>query len=171
MIDSGLSPAQLAQPKLTHLAKEIAIREEKITALKDMAVRNANGALGLAIAQGHDLESARKLIPRDLWPEWLENHCPKTVASAPRYMRLAANPPDVLQLDFPSIRETVRHLIERPEPQEKTSWPDYLYGIGRAAKFVNFVQSHPLKQWPDGARNQLRDDLLPVAKELWPDNF
>lgn len=171
MIDTGLSPAQIAAPKLAHLAEDIERREGQLTAIKSELHAMAKDAVKLAIAQGRDLERARGMVPRDLWDDWLSRHCPMAAVSATRWMRLAANPPDLAQPEFPAIRETLGYLIERRELKEQTSWPDYLHGIARAAKLLNFVRSHPLKGWPDEGREQLKEDLLPVAKELWPDRF
>jgi len=164
--------------KLNDLARKINQREELIEALKDQTVEKANAAVCEALLQGQDLIAAKSQVKHGDWEDWLKCHCPAiSLRTAQVYMRLAENPERMEDLGkYQSLRAAIALLQANTESKDAgtsqpKSWPVFQEGMGKAWKFVEYVKRHPLGQWPSETLEALREDLEPVAAELWPDRW
>lgn len=159
---------------LKDLAHKINLREALISSLKKQTIEAASDAVQKAIAQGQDLFLAKSALKQGEWQDWLSAHCPEISArSARRYMWAYENRERIKLCS--SMRAAVALLEEKAETAEEQtgprSWPAFQEGMGRAWKFVEYVKRHPFSQWPNESVDALRDDLLPIAEQLWPQRF
>lgn len=157
---------------LKDLAQKINLREALIVALKKRTFEAASETVQKAIEQGEDLSTAKSALKHGEWEDWLAAHCPDVSArSARRYMWAFENR-DRIRL-CSSMRAAIALLEykEAEEHSETRSWPAFQEGMGRAWKFVEYVKRHPISQWPSETIEALRDDLLPIAEQLWPQRF
>ena len=44
-------------------------------------------------------------------------------------------------------------------------------GVRRFSRVVEFASKHPIKEWPDEGRDELRNQLQPIVQALWPEKF
>lgn len=83
--------------------------------------RDAHSAVAHAIRAGEALIAAKAKVRHGDWLPWLADHFPASETTAQRYMRLAANPARVTDLE--SIRAGIAELAvprELPPPQRKS---------------------------------------------------
>jgi hypothetical protein len=160
---------------LHRLANEINDREKAIDQLKRATIGKAGEAVTEAILQGQALIKAKANIPHGLWLDWLKANCPNiSQPSASRYMTIAANYSRVNNIEgAESLRQALAlcSLDEHGKPKEIKQWPADLLGLNRLSKFVGFVSNHPINAWPEGSRDQLRQDMEPIARQLWPERW
>lgn len=161
---------------LQERARLINSREENIETLKTKAIEVSAEILSEATIQGADLSAAKARCKPKEWLEWLSSHCPTiNHLLANRYMGLAEKfrarqnltAPESLQLVFQlcDVREQTQHKNGAPK------YPVHQEGLWRWAKFSKFVKANPITRWPDPCVQKLREDLEPIAKQLWPQRF
>lgn len=164
------------QHELHALARRISEREDVIAQLKKNWLDDTSAILREAIFQGHDLIKAKATVPHGLFLEWLKVNCPRVQnTQAHIYMRIAANLQRGVNLsEADSVRSALllceRAEIERGDKQAK-EWVPYLEGLSRFGKAVKFLRDEPINAWPIEGQDQLRADLEPVCKVLWPERF
>jgi hypothetical protein len=75
------------------------------------------------------------------------------------------------------LREEAKHRKKAKEPTaekqkgeaSKVEQPLFMAGLDKGGEFLNFIDKKlPLCDWPKGGIEQLREDLEPFAKALWP---
>ena len=161
-------------PALTRIIVE---RQVTIDCFEAQARDAGDAWLRAAILQGKDLLRVKVALVHGEWLPWLSKHFGKSVRRAQVYMKLAANTSHATHLESAGSMNKALALIgngdEKQQPIEpKTKpWPSYIQALGKCGKFVQFVESHPIKQWPTEGVEQLREDLLPIVSALWPDKF
>ena len=163
---------KIACDALRKLALRINQREDSIGQIVEQTVSIASSALIEARLQGQDLLEAKSLVPYGYWLEWLKCHCPKTSRMASVYMRIALKW-HLIDGKAATIRSAIA-LLEDERPPEATPakrWPPDIEGIARFSKPVEYLQSHPLSTWSEEAKNKLRQQLLPITSQLWPEKF
>lgn len=103
--------------ELDSLAVELRIEAEAAEAsLRD--------ALGHALRAGELLIEAKGKVKHGEWLRWLEANFPGSERTAQGYMKLAANPPRVSDLESPTVRGALAELAEpREEPPEEPPEP------------------------------------------------
>jgi hypothetical protein len=163
--------------RLHELARRINQREQNIEQLKNQTVAQANAAVCEALLQGQDLIAAKAECRHGEWLDWCATYIPRlSLATVNRYMRVATVYLTKKELiGAESLRAALLLCQEdKPgddKPSEPRSWPAFQEGMGRAWKFVEYVRRYPIGQWPNDTVEALRDDLLPVAAQLWPEKF
>lgn len=161
--------------ELVTLARVCNDRENTIALLASKTHASASEWLAEAILQGADLIAAKARLKHGQWLDWLKAHCPSIhYLKANRYMRLAENLSRVKDLtEAGSLREALALCDAPVEPSKEQSkqWPAYMEGIRRWSKLRNFIAAHPIKEWPPEGVECLREDVEPVARELWPERF
>lgn len=164
-------------PLILHrLAKQINEREQTIAQLRDLTVQNCNAAIAEAIQQGKDLMEVKGSLDHGRWLDWLRIHCPQTKPRmAQRYILLATKAATIPQLNEAGSLRLALSLCEEEgssgEQSETRSLPAYLEAISKASKFLGYVSQHPLTDWPSEGLDKLRQDMQPLAAQLWPDRF
>lgn len=163
--------------KLNDLARRINQRESQIEVLKKQTIDQANAAICEALLQGKDLLAAKAMCKHGEWLDWISAHCPAlSVSTINRYMRVATMYSTKKELIAAESLRAALLLCTEDKPgsegtQQPRTWPPFQEGMGKAWKFVEYVKRHPLGQWPGDTVAALREDLEPVAKELWPERF
>lgn len=175
-----IKPGSERHELLHKLAREINSREDAISKLKEKFTRAGSEFLSEVLIQGQALLQTKSALPHGLWLEWLKANCPLvSIRSAQVYMRLASNTQRAAyfgQVD--SLREALllcaMNKTENSgadKKHESKTWPPYLEALGKVSKFVGYVERFPVHDWPDEGKDKLRQDLEPVARELWPERF
>jgi hypothetical protein len=162
--------------ELISLARGISRREQTLLGLEEKTMADCAEWLREAILQGADLNAARARLKHGEWLDWLKVNC-STVhyLKANRYMHLAANLSRVKDLTgAESLRQALAlcgvPVEGAPKEIGQGSLP-YIEGISKCNKFVSFLGRHELSSWPPEGRAQLKEDLEPIAKQLWPERF
>lgn len=177
-----MTKAQLIAPgsppalKLRALAKEI----NELTTAIDISVERVKEGISIALTNailtGQALIKAKAEIPHGQWLDWLAAHCPRiTRKTAAQYMNLADRADEIKSAT--SIRQALFLLSDKgdePSTGEKRNaqqWPAYLEGVRRISKWTGFVSKHPLSEWPEEGKAELRGKLEPIVRELFPERF
>jgi hypothetical protein len=163
---------------LTRFARGINQRESILLALEKKTLASCSDWLREALLQGDDLNAARASCKHGDWLDWLKTHCPLVhYRKANRYMHLAANLTRVSNLaGADSLRQALQ-LCDVPVDSETDDitptrrWPLPVEALGRLSKFTGLLSRCPISKWPGPQRDKLREDLQPVARELWPEKF
>lgn len=161
---------------LHRLAKQINSREETISQLRELTVKNCNAAIAEAIQQGKDLLEVKSSIEHGRWLDWLRIHCPGTKPRmAQRYILIATRAASMPQLNEAGSLRAALTLCDDDSGEsahsETRSLPAYLEGISRASKFLGYLTQHPINNWPAEGLDKLRQDMQPLAAQLWPERF
>jgi hypothetical protein len=152
---------------LLTLAGRINEREETIDTFRSRVEDTLRLAAPEIILQGQDLIAAKAHLRHGDWQTWLGAHCPKVSArNARRYMARAA---DATLSDY-------YHLLcdQEEEPAaagQDRQWLPYVEALGRVARFRAYLSRFPISNWPAPGRQKLKEELEPIARELWPDQF
>jgi molybdopterin/thiamine biosynthesis adenylyltransferase len=161
--------------QLKNLSRQINKREENIQELRKRTSDNCNATICEVIQQGHDLIQAKASLSHGQFADWLSAHCPSiSHRTANLYMRVASNAQRIKNLtEAGSLRAALLLCDDEPATgnAEPRSLLPYLEAISRASKFLSFVTDHPLSQWPSEGLDKLRQDMQPIAAQLWPDRF
>lgn len=169
-----ISPGSPPALKLRALAKEINELQSAITISVQRVEEGACIAVSNAVLAGRSILAAREMLPHGQFLDWLAAHCPSVSrATATRYMTLAKNPRVI------EGASSIRHALalisgddnEHDEKKAKAEWPAYLEGVRRASKWAGFVAKHPVHEWPDAGKVELKAKLEPIARDLWPEKF
>jgi hypothetical protein len=160
---------------LTILARRINEREKDIEALRKLAIEKVNDTLREVLLQGQDLIEMKSRCRHGTWLNQLRVTCPMvSERRAERYMALARSVANGASVDE---AQSLRSLLAicgmegEEERQEPKRWPSYLEAIGRLSKVVGYVTKFPVAQWPSEGVDKFREQLFPIARELWPDKF
>lgn len=162
--------------ELTALARGINSRESTLMGIEKRTLDSVAEWLREALLQGADLLRARAQLKHGDWLDWLVANCPAVhYLKANRYMHLAANLSRVRNLTgAESLRQALELCgipVDRPESAGTKQWPPYLEAIGRLSKFRGFLKQHPLAKMPAEGLDKIREDLQPIAAQLWPEKF
>jgi hypothetical protein len=163
--------------ELSKYAREINELEAEIQQRKIKIVGDVREFDCRIIEIGQKLIQAKLRCVPGTWLEWLKGHCTLSERSAQVYMRLASNPQRAAGAG--SIRQALALLTEGEEaPSEakpEREIPAYLMALDRVSKLCGYLQRQRPKDapellgWmPEEGRQKLREDLEPVARELWP---
>lgn len=163
--------------ELAKLARSINRREEVLLEHEAKSLKGVADWLSDALLQGAELNAARARCKHGDWLDWLKANCPKVhYLKANRYMHMAANLSRVRNLtQAESLRQALQ-LVGVPVEGSASSGPTqhslpYVEGLSKFSKFGSFLIRNPITTWPTEGVEQLREDLEPVAKELWPEKF
>ncbi len=165
-----------ATTDVAYLTRVILDRQELINGAELLARDIGGKYLKQVLLQGTDLLRMKAMLEHGEWLPWLCKHFKKSADRAQVYMRLASNTASERYLEKAGSISKALALLENGEQQQSTKpkttpWPAYIQGLNRVSKLTHFMQSHPLAKWPKEGVEQLREDLLPVASELWPEKF
>jgi hypothetical protein len=160
--------------ELKNYAREINELENEILQRKTRVLDEVRQFDCRVIEIGQKLIQAKLRCPKDFWQDWLRANCTVSPRMAQQYMRIAADPKRVS--GAASIRQALALLAEgeaEPASDEKPQREllPYLEALGRIHKFCGYVAKHPLKDWPQEGKDKAREDLEPIARELWPSQF
>jgi len=154
------------------LIRRINDREDVIQALQQATLGKANDTLVEVLMQGQELLRLKASAPEQWdWPAYLAATCPKlNPLKAKVYMRVASNPPR-----FSDPKQMLLLMCPTDEPKEQTerkvapAWFAHLQDMTRWVKSV--VKVAPVTAWPKEGVDELKTELLPIAKALWPERF
>jgi len=167
-----LKPGGSRNLQLTSLAREISDRQETLELLEKKVEDSGSEYVCEAILQGESLMRVKELVGHGNFLNWVRIHCPTvTQRHAQRYMLIARNAPRVSQM--PSLRAALllcRTNGEQPNGKPQ-SWPAYIEALGKATRFIGYIERHPLQGWPEEGKEKLKGELLPIAAALWPEKF
>ena len=171
-----LKPGGARGLQLNALAKAINDSEDTIQLARDQVGDKAKAFLCEISIQGKRLMEAKEMCGHGNFLPWLAAHCPLiSDRTARAYMRIAANWQTAADIQNAGSIARALELCEggqRPDhARPNKSWPAYIEALGRCAKFLGYVQKHPLSNWPIEGQEKLRGTLLPVAVVLWPEKF
>lgn len=162
---------------LKSLARRIVQREQVIEAKRRQTMTAACETMAEIILQGADLIEAKSHQRHSQWLFWLTKHFPKSAATAQRYMRIAANASRVTHLENGSLRQALAILHCFPDESAAAAGPApalapvYDRLVFRLSKITALVQKNPIDDWPDQTRGQLKEQLEPIVRGLWPERF
>ncbi len=155
--------------ELIRLAREINKGEENIQEFRTQIETRLRLAGPEMILQGQRLIRAKSLVPIGQWYNWLKANCPSIKQqSACLYMLRARRADENVAL----AKEL--HLLcdgdsaSSTKPAAAPTWPTDLQGVQRLARTCDWFARHPIRRWPEPARERLRELLAPLARELWP---
>lgn len=162
--------------QLNALAKAINDSEDTIQLARDQCGEKAKTFLCEVALQGKRLMEAKEMCGHGNFLPWLSAHCPLiSDRTARAYMRIAANWQTTANIENAGSISRALELCENGQRSDRKSqqksWPAYIEALGRCAKFLGYVQKHPLTAWPVEGQEKLRGTLLPVAVVLWPEKF
>ena len=128
------------------------------------------------VLQGHDLLAAKARVKFGDWMTYVECNIPElSHRTATDYMRIAAHWQHAAKLAEAGSQRQALLLCAGLEQIEANStnvtkkvWVPYIEGLGRANKLTGYLKKYPIAQWPEEGREQLRQDLKPLATSLWP---
>lgn len=166
-----LKPGGSRNLQLNSLAREIIERQDTLELLERKVEDTGSSYVCEAILQGECLIRVKQMVGHGNFMNWVKIHCP-TVSHihCNRYMLIAKNSARVKNM--PSLRAAL--LLCRNETNgngSTKSWPAYIEALGKAAKFLGYIERHPLQSWPTEGKEKLKGDLLPLAAALWPEKF
>jgi hypothetical protein len=160
--------------ELSAIARTINDREETIQCQRTKLESECNGIVLLAIEQGQALQQAwLRLRKTGDWELWLSSNVRVKRHMARNYMRLASNVERVQQAQ--SIRQALTLLTEgesaNTDKKPERELLPYLEALGRISKLRTYIVKHPASTWPVEGLEKAREDLEPIARELWPERF
>jgi len=169
--------ALLRKDQVAQLAGVIRQRHENIKKQAASMVAFGASIVEQIVSIGAALQEAKAGLEHGQWLPFVEKNCGLGERQARRYMQIAANRSRVSDLSgCGSLRQCVALLDEGTEGTKGTKvetrrWVPYLEAIGRLSKLGKFIVENPINAWPAEGVEKFREDLLPVAKELWPERF
>lgn len=168
-------PIQVISRELIAIAHQVNAREENIKAFRSHAEDSASSAVLEAKLQGQALIRAKSLVPHGQFEDWLRAHCPNVhPRMARRYMAVAKK--WALCQDSNSLRAALM-ICERSSESEhnnestKPKTPDFLQALYLFTRATKYVRTHPLDECPEATLTELRRELLPVVRKLFPAMF
>lgn len=157
--------------QLLEISRRIKGRTKAIEDLKKSLLDRGHELVCEVRLQGLDLLTVHNQTKRDEWDTWLANTM--DAHDAKRCMALASSHPRIADLDDIGSMKQALLLFEQAEaPKELTkTWPAYIMGLSRLSKFRNLLLKVPITQWPQAGVEQLKEDLEPIVKQVWPEKF
>lgn len=156
-------------PILNNLARDITQRDQSITEFLGKAKECAGELAKEAILLGSDIIKAKaELDGADVW-HWLGICCPKVNQDrAQKCTKYARNSE---QLTNPGqLLLTLSTEAEPKQPPER-KWPDWYNTVSAAARWVRNYERSGFPSWPAERQQTLKEKILPVVKQLWPERF
>jgi len=161
--------------ELITIARRINERETTIETLRKQTLDKVNATLCEVLLQGQDLIEMKARCAHGNWINWLRVNCPTlSERRAQRYMALARSASARQQV---GEAQSLRNLLmlcdmeaDRTQADPKR-WPSYMEAIGRLSKLAGYVKRYPIMQWPNEGVEKFREEMLPLARGLWPDKF
>jgi hypothetical protein len=161
---------------LAQLTRDVKAHQDAINGVIEGMRTAATNALSEAILCGNKLIAIKDLKPDGGWISWVEENEGKTgvsIRTAQRYMELARNTSRVSHLD--SIRSALKFLQEENkessnETGESKSFPVWMVVVNSVGRWKEKCLSS-FGQIPSEGREKMREDLLPIASQLWPERF
>ncbi len=151
------------------LIRRVNSREEGINSQADELIRHANALVAEMMLQGHDLLRIRGLDEKS-WTSLFHDGAIKfTARRALTYISCARRNENSLRQALLLFDPATTVQLE--EGADQTKWSDDVAGIGRVTKLVGWLTDHAWDKWPQVSKTRLRDELLPMAKHLWPERF
>lgn len=171
-----IAPGSPRYLQLRARAKEINDLHAAIVVSIDRVRAGAKIVIMNAALAGKALLVAKANVPHGKFLDWVAANCPNVspVQSA-KYMTLARNWEKLSALqEADSLRQA---LIMCSDDKEKTNghtpkeWPEDLEGVRRFTRVIEYVEKHPLTKWHEESKIELRYQLEPVVRQLWPEKF
>lgn len=167
---------KMDERELHQIAREINEREKVIESLKGKTESMASQAVNEAILQGRSLAKAKARVPHGDWSGWLAIQCPLiSDRTARRYMALAAKWPHVADLkEAESLRAALalcdmEGVSPNQNPAKQTS--EDMRTLDLFTRATKYISDHPLDRYPPTTLDEIRRELEPTAKALWPERF
>lgn len=159
--------------KLKKSAREIRECWEVIENLETNLLEKGNEWIREMALQGQRLTHIKTQLKHGEWLPWVEANFPGRYQRINHCMRIAANLSRVANLTATdSLRQALSLCApERQVATEQTGpkrWPSPVEANAKLAKFVGYVEKHPVKDWPHEQQEVAREKLLPVVSVLWP---
>jgi hypothetical protein len=160
--------------ELQERAKQINELEFEIQEGKRRVEEGATFTVQRIIECGQLLEQCRITVAKSgHWLSWLAAHTAISERMAQHYIRIAKDPKRVSGAQ--SLRDAIRMLSsgdgEAKQGKTERELLPYLEALGRVHKLVGYIGRNPVREWPQEGREKLREDLEPIARELWPERF
>jgi hypothetical protein len=161
---------------LTQLAREIRDHEETIQEALNAIGGACRDTVSEALLCGGKLLDARKLVKHGEWEIWLEANTTDehgkrilSATSARNYMTLAANPQRAAGAG--SIRQALTWIGGESPKQPREPFPWFVSIVDHFTRGVEKFKAHNLAEMPAANVTELKANLEPIAKQLWPERF
>ena len=158
--------------KLKNSAREIRECWEVIENLETNLLEKGNEWIREMALQGQRLTHIKTQLKHGEWLPWVEATFPGRYQKINHCMRIASNLSRVANL---TAAESLRHALSLCTAQRQASgdqvkhWPESVEANAKLAKFVGYVEKHPVKDWPAEQQDAAREKLAPVVAVLWPE--
>lgn len=145
--------------------KELLTRVQKL---------NEDGAAALSAVMiiGDCFNKAKALLHPSEWEFWVKSQCPIIgVKLAEKYIKKSINPKQleernpVAQLLMFFTEDSKAELVAKPQFEPSPAW---MTVYDKFAGSFKALDREPLTKWPEGARQQIKEDLEPFNEQLWP---
>lgn len=155
--------------QLQPIAKRMRDRQEQIEHGRQSALNQMSEVIALAAEQGQDCLLVKVKLAKSIkWSEWLSSHVPNLrEADASKYERISTE-------QISSIRQGIFAFLPSPEsqPREDRDRPKiWETAWGFISKLKSIAAETPLTNWPQRQVALTRQELEPIAKQLWPEKF
>lgn len=171
----GKSSLKMNLIKLKQAAREIADNWEGIERLEAQVFEKGTEWIREMALQGQRLIHLKTQMKHGEWLPWCERNLAGRYEKAKQCMRIATNWERVPNLDqATSLRQALALCAEKTADDDGTEprrWPPAIEAGLKLAKFVGYVERFPVTTWPPENQAKAREELLPVAKQLWPEKF
>jgi hypothetical protein len=177
--------------EMAKMARQVNEYQSNIEILERRAISGVNDWLNEVNQCGAILIQLKERQKHGEWLPWLRRHCPRLTSvgsdgaikaeRAQRYMRVAHNWERISKAMRESLlpeQMSLRAALQLCSSSEDSTdsppprrWPIEEVIIGKASKLVGDLYKHPLRSWHCDAVEKLREDLEPIARELWPERF
>lgn len=171
-----LAPGSPKALKLRELKAEINKLHEDITISVERVRAGAKIVMANVALAGKSLLIAKATVRHGEFMDWLSSNCPTlSYDQAAKYMVVARNWESVAALEESTTMREALLLCSgertKTNGSHREPWPAYLEGVRRITRVMEFVEKHPVTDWPDEGRDELKIQLEPVARALWPEKF
>lgn len=172
-----LAPGSPRHLQLRERAKEINELQEAINIAVERVKAGAKIAVMNAALAGKALILAKKSVPHGQFMDWVSANCPglNPVMTA-NYIRLAQNWEKIPQLqESDSIKQALLLCAEftngKPKVNTSKPWPWDVEGVRRLTRVMEYIEKHPIRDWSEEAKEELRSQVAPILPDLFPDKF
>ncbi len=154
------------------LIRQVNRREEGINAQAEELRHRAYSLLAEMMLSGHDLMRIRGLDEKSWTALFHEGQIKFTARRALTYISCAKRKDNSFRQALLVFDPATTDAIEdEAQAEDRTKWSDDVAGIGRVTKLVGWLTDHAWDKWPQVSKTRLRDELLPMARHLWPERF
>lgn len=161
--------------KIKKSARDIRENWETLDLLEKNLLERGNEWVREMALQGQRLMAIKADLKHGDWLPWVDANCPGRYAKVKQCMRIATHWESVPELSAAtSLRQALALCEAKPEGEDDTKpkhWPPHIEATLKLSKFVGYVSRFPIESWPIESKAKAKEELLPIAKDLWPERF